>query len=114
MTAKAGRLRELQDKWPRIYIAEWCAFRGLSQAELARHAGVSEALISQLFSGQTNGGPRSLEAIAAALRISLGALFRPPPRPGTRNVTFSIADRDLPTVKTMLSAIGAKLIEDDG
>lgn len=99
----------LHAQWMTLYIAEWCAYRGLSQADLAKATGLSEGLISQLFARESNGGPDSLEKIAKALRIPIGYLFDVAPKPGGRWVRYWVPEEHLPTFHTMVSALGAKI-----
>lgn len=65
---------------PRVlYIAEWRARKGLSQAALARAAGVSRTTVSNLELGKADGIEwDTLDALAKVLGASRGALFSPP------------------------------------
>lgn len=101
--------RVLQTQWMTLHIAEWCAYRGLSQAELAKRTGLSEGLISQLFARESNGSPDSLQKIAQALRIPIGYLFDVVPKEGGRWVLYWVPQEHLTTYHTMVSALGAKL-----
>ena len=48
-------------------IAAWRHFRGLSRAELARRAGISQVWLGRIESGAGYGKPRTRKALAAAL-----------------------------------------------
>lgn len=50
--------------------------RELSQSDLSRLSGLSRGTISNIISGARGRGPRSLRAIAKALRISPGLVFQ--------------------------------------
>lgn len=95
--------RRLQRPWTRFHLAEWCDHYGISQAELARRTRLSESLISQLFAGEANGGPESLERIAATLGIPLGWLFDVMPRKGHRWVLYSVPAEHLETFHLIVS-----------
>lgn len=49
-------------------------FRGLSQAQLAKTAGFSQAYIAEIETGRKNGTAESLKAIARALGVPLDVL----------------------------------------
>lgn len=99
--------RQLLRPWTKIHILEWCEYRRISQAELARRTGLSEGMISQIVNGQANGAPESLEKIAAALNIPLGYLLDMEPRKGGQWVAYWVPDRHLATVHMMLTSLGA-------
>ena len=96
--------------WTRIYVTEWREFRGLQQNELAKLAGISESLISQIEARNVNGSPESLEKIARALGVSLGVLFDVKPHPGGRLVKYWIPEDRFELIHNMLSSAGAVLI----
>lgn len=100
--------RALQVAWSDVHIIEWCAYRGLSQAKLAKRTGLSVSLVSQLFAKEANGSPDSLDKIAAALHIPLGYLFDVVPQPGGRWVQYWVPERHLTTVHIMVTALGAR------
>ncbi|RME35466.1 MAG: XRE family transcriptional regulator [Gammaproteobacteria bacterium] len=56
-------------------IRIWREFRRISQMELARRAGISQAYVAQLESGRRQGGMRTLKAIARALNLDLEDLL---------------------------------------
>jgi transcriptional regulator with XRE-family HTH domain len=66
--------RQLQKRWSNMRLAGWCNYRGISQAELARRTGLSEAIISRIANGKAKGGVNSFEKLADALNISIGCL----------------------------------------
>jgi transcriptional regulator with XRE-family HTH domain len=113
MSKKDKPKRRLQRYWTKIYIVEWCQYKRINQAELARRTGLSEGLISQIITGESNGGPESLEKIAAALKIPLGFIFDHAPRRGGDWVCRWVPDRHLPTVHAFLNSIGAQPDNDE-
>jgi DNA-binding XRE family transcriptional regulator len=79
---RRGRLRLVTPGWDRAYKAavgrrlrELREERGLTQAELARRAGVSNATLCFLESGETQPLPATQRALAAALGLELGELL---------------------------------------
>jgi transcriptional regulator with XRE-family HTH domain len=63
-----------------LFLAEWRALRGWSQARLAREAGVSRTTVSNLELGKADGIEwPTLDALASALGATRGALFDAPP-----------------------------------
>jgi transcriptional regulator with XRE-family HTH domain len=50
---------------------------GWNQLDLAREAGLSQGMISQLLAGQKGVRLSTLDRVAAALRVDVGALFSP-------------------------------------
>jgi transcriptional regulator with XRE-family HTH domain len=108
---KARQKRALVGKpWTRFYVTEWREYRGLQQKELAKLAGISESLISQIEARNVNGSPESLEKIAGALGVSLGVLFDVKPHPGGRLVEYWIPEDRFQLIHNMLSSAGAVLI----
>lgn len=55
-------------------IASWRRFRGLSQAALARRAGLSQVFVSKIERGESHGTPKTRRALADALDAPLWAL----------------------------------------
>ena len=55
-------------------VAAWRRFRGLSQAELARRARISQVWLGRIESGNGHGRPKVRAALAAALGAPLWAL----------------------------------------
>jgi ribosome-binding protein aMBF1 (putative translation factor) len=55
-------------------IAAWRRYRGLSQAELARRAGLSQVWVSRIEAGGGHGTPATRRKLAAALGAPLWAL----------------------------------------
>lgn len=55
-------------------VRAWRKYRGLSQAALARTAGVSRAFVCQIEAGERTGSIDTLAAIARALGVSLDLL----------------------------------------
>lgn len=52
-------------------IKVWREYRGLSQSQLAKAAGISVAYLSQLETGKRKGSTKVLSAIAKVLELSL-------------------------------------------
>lgn len=52
----------------------WREYRGLTQQQVAKTAGISKPYLSQLESGQRNGTTEVLQAIAKVLNVSLDDL----------------------------------------
>lgn len=62
-----------------LFLAEWRARKGWSQAQLAREADVSRTTVSNLELGKADGiAWDTLDALAAALGTTRGGLFAPP------------------------------------
>ena len=55
----------------------WREYRGLSQEQMAKAAGLSKPYISQIESGKRVGTIESLQAIAKVLKVSLDLLKAP-------------------------------------
>jgi DNA-binding Xre family transcriptional regulator len=55
-------------------VRVWRDHRGLSGAELARRAGISPALLSEIESGRKEGSLRTLRALARELHVDLDDL----------------------------------------
>lgn len=55
-------------------IAAWRRYRGLSQSELARTAGLSQVFVSKIERGESYGTPRTRTALAKALDAPVWAL----------------------------------------
>jgi DNA-binding XRE family transcriptional regulator len=60
-------------------IRVWREHRGLKSQDLARHAGISPALLSEIENGKKEGSIKTLAALARALRVDLDDLV-PGPR----------------------------------
>jgi ribosome-binding protein aMBF1 (putative translation factor) len=56
-------------------IKVWCQYRGLSEAQLAKEIGVSEAYVAQLGTGQRQGKPIVLKHMADALDVIVDDLI---------------------------------------
>ena len=56
-------------------IKVWREYRGLNQATLAKHSGVSSAYISQIEAGKKSGAVDTLKRIAEALNVDLDDLI---------------------------------------
>ncbi|MCA9982032.1 MAG: helix-turn-helix transcriptional regulator [Anaerolineales bacterium] len=56
-------------------IQVWRVYRGLTQQALAEQAGISPSYLSQLESGKRTGTAEVLQAIAAALNLTLDDLL---------------------------------------
>lgn len=54
--------------------------RGLSQTELSKKTGISQAMISQIEKGRRETSGESREKLAKALSVSLFWLFKPVPK----------------------------------
>ncbi len=62
-----------------IHLAEWRAYRGLTQTALAEASGVHRVTIANIERGHyANQTLATLAKLARALRISIPDLFRPP------------------------------------
>ena len=55
-------------------LAAWRRFRGLSQAEVAKRAGLSQVWVGRIEAGGGHGSPRTRRALAKALDAPLWAL----------------------------------------
>ncbi|RIK93959.1 MAG: transcriptional regulator [Proteobacteria bacterium] len=55
-------------------VKVWRAHRGMTQADLAKLAGVTQAYLSDIEAGKKTGSARVLKALAAALNIDLDDL----------------------------------------
>lgn len=55
-------------------VAAWRRFRGLSQAEVARRAGLSQVWVSRIEAGSGHGTPATRRKLAAALDAPLWTL----------------------------------------
>ena len=53
-------------------VREW---RSLTQAQLARRAGLTQGYVSQLESGTSDGTPKALRAIASALDVPVDLII---------------------------------------
>lgn len=62
----------------RLPIREWCDALGITQAALARRAGLAPAVLSDYARGRRNPTLTSIEAIARALRRAPWELLRGP------------------------------------
>lgn len=61
------------------HLAAWRAYRGgMTQEKLAELSGLSESAISQIENGKQWYSPKSIEALARALKCSPGELLSPP------------------------------------
>lgn len=67
-------------------VTVWREHRGMTQAALARAAGLSTAYVSQIEAGKRVGTVTALRSIAKALKVGLDELAASPgPRPRRRN-----------------------------
>ena len=57
-------------------IKVWREYRGMTQPELAKQAGISAAYLSQIESGKRSGSTNVLKAIAEALNLMLDDIVR--------------------------------------
>ena len=65
-----------------IYLAEWRAHRGLTQAALARTSEVHRVTVANIERGHyANQTLATLEKLAKALRVTIPDLFRLPAKP---------------------------------
>lgn len=55
-------------------LAFWRARRGLTQAALAKDAGVAQGFVSEIEAGKKTGDVKTLQRIAVALKVSLNDL----------------------------------------
>lgn len=61
-------------------VKVWREYRGLTQQELARAAGISASYLSQIETGKREGTTAVLQAIARALNLTLDdVVYTPPP-----------------------------------
>lgn len=63
----------------RLHLREWRERRGLSQTELANRVGIHRVSLARLESGTAEPKATTVRSIAAALGVSVEALYRPPP-----------------------------------
>jgi len=61
---------------PGALIREYLAAKEMTQADLARHSGLTPKHISRIVTGQSGVGTHAAVAIAHALRIDAGVLMR--------------------------------------
>jgi transcriptional regulator with XRE-family HTH domain len=69
-------------KNPKIYLAEWRGFRGMTQRQLARLSGVSPATIEKMEMGDSvkhRPYPHTINALAETLGVMPRQLWSPPP-----------------------------------
>ena len=59
-------------------LAAMRTLAGYSQAELARQSGVSQGHISEIESGDKKASPKTIKALAEALRVPMPALLSDP------------------------------------
>jgi transcriptional regulator with XRE-family HTH domain len=60
----------------RLRVAIWRELKGVTQAELARRAGVSQCTISKIESGATSPAIDVVDAIAKVMGVRLSKVFR--------------------------------------
>ena len=61
-------------------VKVWREYRGLTQQQLAKEAGISAAYLSQIETGKREGKTAVLQAIARALNLDLDdVVYNPPP-----------------------------------
>ncbi len=60
-------------------VRVWREYRGLTQQELARAAGISPAYLSQIEGGKREGSTAVLQAIARAMNLTLDDVVYNPP-----------------------------------
>lgn len=60
-------------------VRVWRRHRGLTQAALAARAGITQAYLSEIETGKSEGSVKVLAALAHALAIDLDDLVPPPP-----------------------------------
>lgn len=65
----------------RLFTAEWCRAKGVTQASVAAEAGITEGHLSAMSSGLRGVSIPTLFKVAQALNITVGQLFRPPGPP---------------------------------
>lgn len=80
VTRIRGRRQALQQ--PHLYIAEWMAYRGLTDERLAGRLGVARETVTRYRNQQHRLNPAKIAAIAAALDIKPAQLWEPPPPEG--------------------------------
>ena len=59
-----------------IWLNKELTQKGWSQADLARHSGLSTAAISRIMNGTRNAGPELCQAIARALHLPPEVVYR--------------------------------------
>lgn len=101
------------------YIREWRKFRGLTQADLAAMAGVSQSNINQLESGKTQYTQPSLERIATALYLVPADLLTVDPNEPSTNLSngspiMEEFRRHLETLDESEQKVGAQFGESHG
>jgi transcriptional regulator with XRE-family HTH domain len=89
---------EKRDEWAALgrRIRKEREQRGLTQRALADAADLSDRYISNLEGGQRSPSPKALQAIAGALQIQLGELFKDVP------TTYKPFDADLSRLASIL------------
>lgn len=78
----------------KLRIRELREARDMTQAELADAARVRPATVSEMETGKGNPRLDTLEAIAAALRVSVLEIFEPQEDPGTAKLRAAIERLD--------------------
>lgn len=63
------------------HLLTWRQFRRLTQAELARRAGVTPLTVSRIECGRMDPSLRTLRRLSSALDVTVGALMEKPPSP---------------------------------
>ncbi len=74
-TVPAALVYRIMDGEHRVRV--WREHRGLSQEALARRAGVTQAYLSSIETGKSDGSVRVLAAVARALEVDLDDLVAP-------------------------------------
>jgi transcriptional regulator with XRE-family HTH domain len=95
-----------------IGFSEWLQIemdrQGLSQSDLVRSSGLSNAHISRILSMQSSAGPRALEAIAKGLRLPPELVYQK-----ARLLETPITDASIDILATEVSTILLKLPQPD-
>lgn len=93
MTANGDRFAQRRAVGGRI--REWRMERELSQAEVARHAGITQASLSNYENGKRDLPLSTLLGVASALNVSLGDLLDTPETIVVRDSTLGHAVEQL-------------------
>jgi HTH-type transcriptional regulator/antitoxin HigA len=60
-------------------------FRGISQSEVARGAGIADSVLSEILHGKRHMGLKTIEALAGYFRVDPGLFISEPPAPRGRH-----------------------------
>lgn len=99
--------RMAQKTFRKLYIGEWMAFLGKSQAEVANDVGIGASYMSQLVSAKkTRPSFEVLARIARVLELSIDDLQNPPPARAEAQAASELTPSQLATLGQLLTRIG--------